>query len=155
MQNVTPAIKRRQLVDSITAFVVRAMSLLVLAAVVGMLIQLLMAVVPLAKTPKLEPSIATHPAPVAPQIIDSAPEWLPSYASHANWQVAGDRGMWFIIDENGVLNGQILHLPFVGLDSNYYEIPPLKVSPDTQVRLVNSPRDSLSRFAGFGCLYVL
>lgn len=120
------------------------MSLLVLAAVAGMLIQLLLAVVPLAKTPRLEPSITTaNPASVTLQAADPVPDWLPSYASDANWQVAGDRGIWFVIDERGILNGQVLQLDSAGLAPNYLAIGPLKVGPKTKVSLVNSPRSSL------------
>ena len=138
------AIRRRELVDTLTAVAVRAMSLLVLAAVVGMLMQLLMAVLPLAQVPVLEPSTTTvRPIPLVGPASDSAPAWVPKQVAGAQWQVFNGHGMWFSIDEHGVLNGQVVKLSSENFGITDYAMPQLKVGPNAALGLVNSPRSSL------------
>jgi len=134
------ASKRRLLADRLTAVGVRATSLLVLAAVVGMLLQLIVAALPLMRTPEVE---LNNSAELVQQSSETIPNWVPRDQRDARWQVLGERGLWFAIGPSGLLSGQVGGLAGQDLDPIDYTLPPLDIGKDAALSLVNSPRNSL------------
>lgn len=137
------ATSRRRLSDRLIAIGVRAMSLLVLAAVAGMLMQLLLAALPLAQTPIAEQRTdAAFGVQPMDQSDDKIPAWAPPHIPDVNWQILDQRGLWFSA-EDGVLRGQVVNLSSPGGASIEYELERLGASVNAKFRLANAPRDSL------------
>lgn len=137
------AVKRRQFFDRAFAWAVKATSLLVLAAVVGMLLQLVFSTLPLAESPTADllPESHSTPAPLSEQM--SLPTWVPSGISGVYWQQLDGRGLWSTVDEQSTLIGQVIRLAESDVEREEINLPPIVVAPGTKVSLVNSPRNSV------------
>lgn len=143
--------RRRARNDRLAGFLIRGTSLIVLAAVAGMLIQLIWTAVPLFKTIDIneisDPQVLDGPVVLA----ERSPDWVSPDVAASTWLEQPSRRSWAAVSADGRLIGEFSERTTPdGEWSNPRNLPSISLAPGSMVRFVRTPRDSLLTVSAAG-----
>jgi len=143
--------RRRARNDRLAGFLIRGTSLIVLAAVAGMLIQLIWTAVPLFKTLDIneisDPQVLDGPVVLA----ERSPDWVSPDVVASTWLEQPSRRSWAAVSADGRLIGEFSERTTPdGEWSNPRNLPSISLAPGSMVRFVRTPRDSLLTVSAAG-----
>ena len=99
---------RRHRIDAIATFVVRAASLLVMVAIVGMLFQLVLSALPLLHSPKPQPLSASAIPVSLSDLKPAQPDWVPRQFDRVVWDSNGNERLWVALSNDRLRGGRLV-----------------------------------------------
>ena len=100
--------RQRSLIDSLSGLVIRAASLVVLLAVVGMPLQMFTVAWPLLASPEITPIALSDDALDTAATVDRTPVWVPRHDLITTWSEFNNQRVWISTSPTGELRGERL-----------------------------------------------